>query len=92
MANQRANKENVDSGGGGNNGVGGGMENMNGDVDPVGRRDNMGGPRRGGGGRGRGVGRGGGRDGGGRDVGANRETKTFTNRNFSGGRERSRGG
>jgi len=79
MANQRANKENMDSGGGG------GMENLNGDVEPSSRRD-LGGARRGG--RGRGGGGGGPR---GREVGASRETKTFTNRNFAGGRERSRG-
>ena len=75
MANQRANKENLDSGVDR-------PENMNGDVDPASRRD-MGGARRGGRGRGGGGPRG-------REVG--REPKTFTNRNYAGGRERSRGG
>ena len=81
MANQRANKENVDSGGVSMGS--GGVEGMNGDVDPANRRDLGVGARRGG--RGRGGPRG-------REMGISRESKTFTNRNFVGGRERTRGG
>jgi len=80
MANQRANKENVDAGGVSMGG--GGVEGMNGDVDPANRRDLGVGARRGG--RGRGGPRG-------REMGISRESKTFTNRNFVGGRERTRG-